>query len=99
MDARLVHPFTYVIARPTDCGKTTFVTRLLGHSSTLIRLPPENTKRCYGKWQPLYSTFSATQANINLVDGLSDLSSFDPRTRNFVVIDDLMSETDERVGS
>ena len=38
-----------------------------------------------------------THANRNFVDGLPNLSSFDPKTRNLVVIDDLMSETDERV--
>ena len=77
MDTRLVHPFTCVVAGQTGCGKTTFITRLLGHSSTLINLPPENITRCYGEWQPLHYTLSATHASINFVDGLPDLSSFE----------------------
>ena len=60
-------------------------------------LPPEKITWCYGEWQPLYSTLSTIHPNLECVEGLPDLSSFDPNNRNLVVIDDLMSETDERV--
>jgi len=97
MDTRLVHPFTSIVAGPTGCGKTTFVVSLLRHSHTLVNLPPEKITWCYGEWQPLYSTLSTIHPNLERVEGLPDLSSFDPNNRNLVVIDDLMSETDERV--
>ena len=97
MDTRLVHPFTSIVAGPTGCGKTTFVVSLLRHSNTLVNSPPEKITWCYGEWQPLYSTLSAIHPNLECVEGLPDLSSFDPNNRNLVVIDDLMSETDERV--
>jgi len=97
MDTRLVHPFTSIVAGPTGCGKTTFVVSLLRHSHTLVNSPPEKITWCYGEWQPLYSTLSAIHPNLECVEGLPDLSSFDPNNRNLVVIDDLMSETDERV--
>ena len=70
---------------------------LLRHSHTLVNLPPEKITWCYGEWQPLYSTLSTIHPNLECVEGLPDLSSFDPNNRNLVVIDDLMSETDERV--
>ena len=97
MDTRLVHPFTSIVAGPTGCGMTTFVVSLLRHSHTLVNLPPEKITWCYGEWQPLYSTLSTIHPNLEWVEGLPDLSSFDPSNRNLVVIDDLMSETDERV--
>ena len=97
MDTRLVHPFTSIVAGPTGCGKTTFVVSLLRHSHTLVNLPPEKITWCYGEWQPLYSTLSTIHPNLECVEGLPDLSSFDPNNRNLVVIDDLMSETDEMV--
>ena len=97
MDTRLVHPFTSIVAGPTGCGKTTFVVSLLRHSLTLINLPPEKITWCYGEWQPLYSTLSTIHPNLECVEGLPDVSSFDSKNRNLVVIDDLMSETDERV--
>ena len=97
MDTRLVHPFTSIVAGPTGCGKITFLVSLLRHSHTLVNLPPEKITWCYGEWQPLYSTLSTIHPNLECVEGLPDLSSFDPSNRNLVVIDDLMSETDERV--
>ena len=97
MDTRLVHPFTSIVAGQTGCGKTTFVVSLLRHSPTLVNLPPEKITWCYGEWQPLYSTLSTIHPNLEWVEDLPDLSSFDSKNRNLVVIDDLMSETDERV--
>ena len=70
---------------------------LLRHSHTLVNLPPETITWCYGEWQPLYSTLSTIHPNLEWVEDLPDLSSFDSKTRNLVVIDDLLSETDERV--
>ena len=97
MDTRLVHPFTSIVVGPTGCGKTTFFVSLLRHSHTLVNLPPEKITWYYGEWQPLYSTLSTIQPNLEGAEGLPDLSSFDSKNRNLVVIDDLMSETDERV--
>ena len=97
MDTRLVHPFTSIVAGPTGCGKTTFVLSLLRHSLTLVNLQPEKITWCYREWQPLYSTLSTIHPNLECVEGLPDVSSFDSNKRNLVVIDDFMSETDERV--
>ena len=92
MDTRLKHPFTCIVAGPTGCGKTTFVTRLLQHASSFIVPPPENVV-CYGEWQHLFSTMS----DVKFVDGLPDESLFDSKRKNFVIKDDLMTETDGRV--
>ena len=95
MDTRLVHPFTSIVDGPTGCGKTTFVVSLLHHSHTLVNLPPEMITWCCGEWQPLHSTLSTIHPNLECVEGLPDLSFFDPNNRNFVVIDDLISEMEE----
>ena len=97
MDMKLVHPFTSIVAGQTGYGKTTFVVSLLRHSHTLVNLPSEKITWCYEDWQPLYSTVSTIHPNLECVEGLPDLSSFDSKNRNLVVIDDLMSEKDERV--
>ena len=93
MDTRLKHPFTCIVAGPTGCGKTTFVTRLLQRASSFIDPPPEKVVRCYGEWQHLYSTIP----EVRFVDGLPDESLFNSKTKNLVIIDDLMTETDGRV--
>ena len=41
MDVRWKHPFTCIVAGPTGCGKSTFVTRMLHHAATMIEPPPE----------------------------------------------------------
>ena len=95
MDARWKHPFTCVIAGPTGCGKSTFVTRLLLHASMTMNPPPEKMTWCYGEWQSAYASMS--MPNLQFEEGLPNASLFDPKTRNLVVIDDLMAETDGRV--
>ena len=93
MDTRLKHPFTCIVADPTGCGKTTFVTRLLQHASSFIDPPPEKVVWCYGEWQHLYSSIP----EVRFVDGLPEESLFNSKTKNLVIIDDLMTETDGRV--
>lgn len=91
MDPSLKHPFTCVIAGPTGSGKTYFVTRLLGHIQTMMDPPPEKVLWSYGEWQPLYATIRG----VDFVEGLPDVKTLKPRT--LVIIDDLMTETDDRV--
>ena len=95
MDARWKHPFTCVIAGPTGCGKSTFVTRLLHHATAMIDPPPEKITWCYGEWQEAYATTDLT--HVRFEEGLPTESMFESTTRNFIVIDDLMAETNERV--
>ena len=92
MDTRLVHPFISIVAGSTGCGKTTNVASLLRHSLTLVNLQTEKITWCYGEWQPLYSTLSTIHPNLECVEGLPDVSSFDSKNRNLVVIDDLTAQ-------
>ena len=93
MDPRWKHPFTCIVAGPTGCGKTTFVTRLLRNSSTMIDPSPERVTWYYGEWQSAYENLDIP--NLRLEEGLP--TSFDASKRNIVVLDDIMAETDERV--
>ena len=95
MDARWKHPFTCIVAGPTGCGKSTFVTRMLRHAAAMIDPPPEQITWCYGEWQEAYATTDL--GHVRFEEGLPTAAMFDPTTRNLIVIDDLMAETDERV--
>ena len=86
MDPRWKHPFTCIVAGPTGCGKTTFVTRLLRNSSTMIDPSPERVTWYYGEWQSAYENLDIP--NLRLEEGLP--TSFDASKRNIVVLDDLM---------
>ena len=95
MDARWKHPFTCIVAGPTGCGKSTFVTRMLRHAAAMIDPPPERITWCYGEWQEAYATMDLV--DVRFEEGLPNASMFDSSMRNLIVIDDLMAETDERV--
>ena len=97
MDPRWKHPFTYIVAGPTGCGKTAFVVRLLRYASSLIDPPPDKITWCYGQWQPAYETLIQQVPNVFFEEGLPESSICDPSTNTLVVIDDLMAETDARV--
>ena len=42
MGARWKHPFTCIVAGPTGCGKSTFVSRMLRHAAAMIDPPTQN---------------------------------------------------------
>ena len=93
MDPRWKHPFTCIVAGPTGCGKTTFVTRLLRNAPSMINPAPEHITWYYGEWQSAYENLDIP--NIRLEQGLPTV--FDTCKRNVVVLDDIMAETDGRV--
>ena len=59
------------------------------------RSTPERITWCYGEWQEAYATMDLV--DLRFEEGLPSASMFDSSTRNLIVIDDLMAETDERV--
>ena len=89
------HPFTCIVAGPTGSGKTHFVRRLLAHKEDMLKPIPDHVIWYYGEWQPLYETMR----DVHFVEGLPDISTLDPGKRHLVIIDDLMSETDEKITS
>ena len=89
MESKLKHPFTCVLAGPTGCGKTFFVSKLIKDSG--INPLPDRIIWCYGEWQAMYSDMSG----VEFVEGLN--FETDSKQNTLVVIDDLMHETDERV--
>ena len=108
MDPRWKHPFTCIVAGPTGCGKTTFVTRgyISYRSSASTR---EIATKFFHNDRSLTRTRYVvlrgmavsvresrhTKKNLRLEEGLP--TSFDASKRTIVVLDDLMAETDERV--
>lgn len=93
MDPRWKHPFTCVIAGPTGSGKTVWVTRFLNHMSEMMTPPPQEMVWCYGEWQAGYSQLKG----VTFVEGLPKVEEWDTTKRRLVILDDLMSEADDRV--
>lgn len=93
MDPRFKHPFTCVVAGPTGSGKSYFASKLVAHAGTMIDPPPEKIMWAYGEWQELYTTMPG----VEFVEGLPDVTTFRSGCRTLLIIDDLMTETDDRV--
>ena len=90
-----VHPFTSMIAGPTGSGKSMFVRRFVHNIKHMMTPKPDRILWCYGEYQTLYGTVEG----IEFQQGLPDLDNLDPREKHFIILDDLMDETDQRVAS
>jgi hypothetical protein len=90
-DPRLHHPFTAMVCGPTQCGKTRFVLQLI-RNANFINPPPERIIWCFGCYQDDYRNSDC----IEFVEGIPNSDILDGR-RTMLIIDDLMSETDDRI--
>ena len=95
MDPRLHHPYTCLVAGPTSCGKTQFVKRLIEEGEHVVNGSAEKIIWLYGEYQPAYMELSSKFPHILFMEGIpKNLNEYiDPKFRNLIVIDDLMSET------
>ena len=91
----LKHPFTATVAGPTGCGKTQFTFRLIENALEMIKPPPRKIYYCYGEYQPMFTNYPHVIFN----EGLPDISTFDGREPTLLVIDDLMTETNDTVAN
>ena len=83
------------MAGPTSCGKTQFVKRLTEEGEHVVNGSAEKIIWLYGEYQPAYMELSSKFPHILFMEGIPEnLNEYiDPKFRNLIVIDDLMSET------
>lgn len=89
-----VHPFTCVIAGPTQSGKTIFIRKLLKAPHLYITPPPEKIVWGYGvkNEKQMEEIESGSSLPVEFVEGTPDLTQFSPNQNNLLILDDLMSE-------
>ena len=93
MDRRLAHSFTCIVSGPTGNGKSVFTLKLIEHAQEIISPIPERIQFCYGEYQKIFDSYPGVEFH----DGLSEVSFFDEKKRTLLVMDDLMTSTDNRV--
>ena len=92
MDCRFPHPFTACISGPSSCGKTFFLTRFINSITEMVHPIPEEIIYCYSEYQPLFDSLKERGVIFH-----EDVDSWTTGKRRLVILDDLMSEADERV--
>ena len=93
MNPYMQHPFTCVVSGSTGSDKSVFTLKLIQHAEQVITPHPESIIYCYGEYQKIFENYS----NVEFHDGLPDLNDFDGKSRTLLVLDDLMTSTDDRV--
>ena len=78
---------------PTVSGESVFTLKLTEHAEQVITPPPERIIYCYCEYQKVFDTYS----NVEFHDGLPDLNDFEGKRRTLLVLDDLVTSTDDRV--
>ena len=95
MDPSWKHPFTCIIAGPTSSGKSVFTLKFINEAENLITPPPEKIIYCYSEYQPIFNEYP----QVTFSEGLPDLEQFDGKQRTLLILDDLMSETNDSVSN
>jgi len=93
MDVRFKHPFTCMVAGPTSSGKSVFTFRLITEANKQITPPPEKIVYCYGEYQSEFKKYPW----VMFKEGLPDVSEFDGSQRTLLILDDLMTKTNNDV--
>ena len=93
MDSRLAHPLTCIVSGSTGSGKSVSTLKLIEHAQEIISPPPERILFCYDDYQKIFDNYPGVEFH----DGWPEVSSFDGKKRTLLVMDDLMTSTDDRV--
>lgn len=89
-----IHPFSALVAGPSGCGKSYFIAKFIKYISVVCNTAFEKIIWFYDEWQPLYENLK--KYNVEFIRGLPEID-FDGSVPVLIIIDDLMSEADQRI--
>lgn len=88
-----LHPFTCVVAGPTQSGKTMFTKKLLQNCKEYIVPAPTRILWCFG--EKSFSQFTDIKQNstlpVEFVEGIPELEDLYAKDNNLLILDDLMN--------
>lgn len=87
-------PSTFLIAGPTQSGKSHFVQKLIECKEQLFKIPPKAVKYAYGAWQPAFEEMQKVGVNFHSgVPNRKDLEEWSQTGDHvLIVLDDVMQE-------
>lgn len=83
------HPSTFLIAGPTQCGKTTLVKNIIKHSDQIFEKKIQEIIYCVPTLKNFVIGFDK---NVKIMVGLPDIDTFSDMTDRILVLDDLMTQ-------
>jgi hypothetical protein len=97
------HPFTCIIARYTQSGKTVWVKTILDNAQKIISSPPKRIIWCYAEWQLSYfdmlRTIPEIEFNKRIPEDIDKVDYLDVSKWNLIVLNDLIAQSskDKRI--
>ena len=95
MELKFRHPFTLLVAGPTNSGKTELVKRIVKYVNQLIQPVPTEIIWSYSEFQDSYFELQVLP-NVQFCEGIPDLEHF-KKTKHvprLLILDDLMHMSD-----
>ena len=89
------HPFTCMMAGPSQSGKSTLLSNILKLNQRMISPPPERIIYCYARWSDGFNDLKQISPRVEFLQGLPDTETFSAQTNNVLILDDLMSEAEK----
>lgn len=89
----LKHPFTMLIAGPSQAGKTVFVKKLVQNAAQMFTVPPTEIIWAYSEYQPGYTELLYLP-NLRFVEGMPNVQELkaSPDDPKLCILDDLLGE-------
>lgn len=88
---QLRHPFTYIIAGGTQCGKTTYVSNIIKYLDDLVQPRIDEVIIFYKEYQSGYDLMKSYDDRVKCVEGLKlDLIK---EKNTLIIIDDQMTDS------
>ena len=81
------HPFTFLIAGPTNSGKTTLLKKILTNHEQMISHPLVRIVYWHSRWQNAFFDLQKS-ISIEFKEGLPVVEDFDSNKNNLLVLDD-----------
>ena len=89
------HPFTCMMAGPTQSGKSTLLSKILRYNHSMVTPIPSRIVYCYSRWSDGFEKLKLISPKIEFKQGLPDIDTFNPDENNLLILDDLMSEAEK----
>lgn len=91
-DYIFLHPFSCMVAGPSQSGKTSLIKEILMFNKLIIEPNIHTIIYCYSVWQPIYDEIKKFNSNIEFHEGIYNIENLDQSNKSLLVLDDLMKE-------